>query len=127
MSLLEKQPHASEPSVDFLRKPAFLPNSLCEEGAICSVLPALGGLQLSEVRAWVVPCRNSGRTITTLLAKAVLPGPTDIPAVALQVPKRDGFFFPPSIPTLFPKQELLAVHLPAQQKFQAANGDRGEL
>lgn len=36
-------------------------------------------------------------------------------------------FFPPSIPTLFPKQELLAVHLPAQQKFQAANGDRGEL
>lgn len=97
MSLLERHPHASEPSVDFLRKPAFLPNSLREEGAVCSVLPTLGGLQLSEVRAWIVPCRNSGHTVT-IPAKALLPGPTAIPAVALQVPKRDGFFFPQASP-----------------------------
>lgn len=42
-------------------------------------------------------------------------------------PQTRRIFFPPSFPTLFPKQELLAVRLPAQQKFQAANGDRGEL
>lgn len=53
--------------------------------------------------------------------------PTDIPAVAFASSQTSWIFFPPSIPTLLPKQELFAVHLPAQQKFHAANGDRSKL
>lgn len=61
------------------------------------MLPTLGGLQLSEVRAWIVPCRNSGHTVT-IPAKALLPGPHCHSCSGTASPQTRRIFFPQASP-----------------------------